>query len=142
MELTPHLTFRGQCGEAFRFYKELLSADTLTMLTYGDSPMADQVEPDWRDKIVHATLKFPGGTLAGVDVRPADYQAPNGFFVLLSTNDVSETRRIFDALAIGGTVQTPLQTTFWSAGFGVVIDRYGTPWELNCELPAPVPHNS
>ncbi len=40
----------------FKFYECCLGGKILTMLTYGDSPMAEQVPPEWRGKIVHATL--------------------------------------------------------------------------------------
>jgi PhnB protein len=25
-----------------------------------------------------------------------------------------------------------LQATFWAEGFGMLIDRFGTPWIVNC----------
>ena len=137
MDLTPHLTFRGQCEEAFRFYAEVFATNELGLLTYGDSPMAEKVDPELRDKIVHATLSFPGGALAGADVRPEDYEPPKGFYILIAAADSSEATRIFEALSVGGTVRMPLQRTFWSTAFGVLVDRYGTPWEVHSESPLP-----
>ena len=32
-----------------------------------------------------------------------------------------------------GKVQMALQKTFWSARFGMLIDRFGIPWMINCE---------
>ncbi len=32
-----------------------------------------------------------------------------------------------------GTVQMPLQKTFWSVRFGVLVDQFGKPWAINCE---------
>jgi PhnB protein len=44
---------------------------------------------------------------------------------------------VFNALADGGTVTMPLEKTFWAKSFGMLIDRFGTPWMINCaEAPA------
>jgi len=40
---------------------------------------------------------------------------------------------VFRALAENGTVQMPIQTTFFAARFGMVVDRFGVPWMVNCE---------
>jgi len=65
-------------------------------------------------------------------VLPHDYQRPQGFSVILSLGGVERARRTFAALAEGGRINMPFQTTFWSPGFGVLVDRFGTPWEINC----------
>lgn len=135
MHWSPHLCFNGQCEVAFRTYERLLGGKITTMLAYGDSPMAAEVEPQWRKRIVHATLVFKGQTLLGVDVFPHDYERPQGFFVTLSIDESSRAKLLFESLAEGGEVRMPFQETFWSAGFGVLIDRFGVPWEVNCEKP-------
>jgi PhnB protein len=30
----------------------------------------------------------------------------------------------------------PIQPTFWAARFGMLVDRFGTPWMVNCYKPA------
>ncbi len=130
MGLTAHLSFSGQCREAFSFYAELFGGD-LMMLTYGDTPMATEVPADWGEKIVHATLSFDGCELAGSDVQREHYRRPQGFSVLVDVEGVEKARRIFTALADGGSVSMPVQETFWSPAFGVVVDRFGIPWEIN-----------
>jgi PhnB protein len=132
MEITPHLVFGGQCEEAFRFYERVLGGEALTMLSYGDSPMAEQVPLAWRHKIIHATLTLPGAALTGADVLPEQYERPQGFYVLLGIGQPDEAERIFASLAHEGVVRMPLQQTFWSVRFGVVVDRFGVPWEVSC----------
>ena len=56
MDLTPYLSFEGNCEEAFRLYEKCLGGKIVFMMTWGDSPMADQGPPDWGKKIMHATL--------------------------------------------------------------------------------------
>lgn len=132
MRISPHLCFDGQCEAAFRAYHQILGGAIVTMLKYGDSPMATQVEPRWHDRIAHATLQFGELELTGVDVFPHDYQRPQGFFVTLTISELAKAKQIFISLSEGGEIRLPFQTTFWSAGFGVLIDRFGVPWEINC----------
>lgn len=133
MHVSTHLIFRGQCEAAFTFYERTLGGTILTMLAYGDSPLAQQVSPEWRRKIVHATLTVGGRALTGADVLPAEYAPPQGFYVLLGVDGRREAERIFHAMAVGGAVKLPIQKTFWSPCFGVLIDAFGIPWEINAE---------
>src|SRR5262249_15569914 len=78
MKLTTHLVFDGCCEEAFRFYERILRGKIVAMLTYGRAPMGEQVAPEWRDKIVHATMTVGSTVLNGADVPPDQYKTPQG----------------------------------------------------------------
>jgi PhnB protein len=130
VQLAVHLTFPGTCEEAFRCYERVLGATALRILRYRDSPAARDVPPDFADKVVHATLVVGGHELAGADVVPERYARPQGFSVLFGARDRADAERVFAQLADGGAVAMPLQATFWSPAFGVVVDRFGTPWEI------------
>ncbi len=132
MRVNPHLTFCGQCESAFKFYERWIGGRIVTMLTWRDSPMAEQAPPEWRDKILHATLTFDDSVLTGADVLPEQYEQPKGFFVQLNLDDPGDAERIFAVLAEAGTVQMPIQKTFWARRFGVLVDQFGIPWEINC----------
>ena len=136
MKLNPHLSFGGQCEAAVRFYEQILGGQIVTMLKYGDSPMADPAKPEMRDKILHATMKLGESTLVGADVEPGQYTPPKGFHLLLGIADPAEAERVFHALAENGKVIMPIQKTFWALRFGVLVDRFGVPWEINCEQTA------
>jgi PhnB protein len=120
MRLGPHLVFNGDCEAAFRFYEERLGGTELSLFRYGD---------EWPGKIVHASITVGGAHLAGADVK--DGEKKQGFFLLLSVDGMAEAERLFQTLAEGGTIQMPLQKTFWSPAFGMVIDRFGVPWEIS-----------
>ena len=138
MRISPHLCFDGQCEEAFELYHKILGGRIATMLTYAASPMAAHTPPESHGRIMHATLELEGIELTGADVPPDQYLRPQGFFVLLTIVEAMEATRIFQALSEGGTIVMPYQPTFWSAGFGVLVDRFGIPWEVNlAESPAP-----
>ena len=127
-----HLSFNGQCEAAFKFYEQCLGGKITFMMRHEGTPIADQVPADWRNKILHATLNVGGDRLQGADSPPDRYQKPQGFSVKLDLQDVAEAERIFQALAENGTVQMPLQKTFWAARFGMLVDQFGVPWMINC----------
>jgi PhnB protein len=131
MRISPHLTFDGRCKTAFLMYQRIFGGTITTMLTYGDSAMAAHIDPQWHDRIVHATLQLGEIELIGTDLLPHDYRKPDGFFVTLTLESASHAEAIFNALAEEGEVHLSFRPTFWSPGFGVVVDRFGVPWELN-----------
>jgi PhnB protein len=135
MKFNPALSFRGQCEAAFKFYERCFSGNIVTMLAYRDSPNPEQVPEAWREKIFHATLMVGDNVLMGGDPLPEQYEQPKGFQLVIGIDDVLEAERIFKALAEHGTVQMPLQETFWAVRFGVLVDRFGIPWTINCEQP-------
>src|SRR4051812_16683740 len=114
MQVSLHLTFSGQCEEAFAFYVRSLGGKLGFMLRYGDSPSASQVPSEWRDKIVHGSVTVGNTTLAGADVLPDQYKKPQGFYVLVSVTDIADATRMFEALSTNGVIHMPLQKTFWS----------------------------
>jgi len=136
MNLNPYLSFNGNCEEAFKLYEKCLGGKIIFMMTWGDSPMAAQMPPDWGKKIMHATLTLDGTTLQGSDVPGEQYQKPHGITVALGLSDPAEAERIFKALAENGKVGMPLQETFWALRFGEVVDQFGIPWLINCEKSA------
>lgn len=136
MRWNPHLTFNGHCEAAFKFYERCLGGTIVMMMSYGDSPMAEQTPPDWRNKILHATFALGDQVLTGGDAPPASYQKPQGFSLLLNVPAAEEADRVFRMLAEKGEVQMPLQETFWALRFGMLVDQFGTPWMINCGNPA------
>src|SRR5256885_1994167 len=105
MRFSPHLIFEGQCEAAFRFYEQVFDGSVASMLTYGNSPMAEHVPLEWRDKIVHASLRVGDTFVVGADVLSKDYARPQGFYVLLEIAELVQAEDIFRALAEGGAVR-------------------------------------
>jgi PhnB protein len=136
MQVNPYLEFNGQCEEAFKFYERCFGGKIEMMLTHAESPMADQVPAEWRNAILHARLKIGDKELLGSDRPPQDYKDVQGISVFLGVDDPAEAERVFRALEEKGKVRMPFQQTFWALGFGMVVDRYGIPWMINCEKSA------
>lgn len=137
MSLSCHLTFDGHCEAAFRSYQQILGGEITTLLRFGESPLGAQVPADWQARILHANLQVGALSLLGSDAFPGAYQRPQGFAVTLGVAEPAEAARVFEALADGGQIQMPYQPTFWTPGFGVLVDRFGTPWEVNCDPTLP-----
>jgi PhnB protein len=133
MELSTYLNFNGQCAEAFRFYERVLGGKIVMMQTHGETPMKEQVPPDWQDKVMHVRLEVGGHAIMGSDTPKGHYAAPQGLHVSINLPSRADGDRIFKELAAGGQVTMPFEKTFWAAGFGMVTDRFGIPWMVNCE---------
>ena len=136
MKITTYLNFDGKCEAAFRFYERCLGAKIINMMTHGESPMAGQVSPEWRDKVMHACLQVDDQILMGSDASCEHYQRPAGMYVSLGIAQPADADRIFQALGENGQIQMPIQKTFWSARFGMLTDQFGIPWMINCEQAA------
>jgi PhnB protein len=131
MKISVHLSFNGDCAEAFAEYARLFNGTILFQMKYRDSPMASDAPDGWGDKLYHATMTIGSLTLMGGDHQK--YYQPRGFMVVVNPSTPEEAHRIFDALADGGEIQMSMQETFWSPAFGVVTDRFGVPWSINYE---------
>ena len=131
--IEPISFFNGQCEAAFKFYAETLGGKIEGMLTHAGTPAEQQVPAEWRDKIMHARLTIGDQVLMASDAPPETYEEPKGFFVSIQLKDKANAERIFKALAEGGTIQMSFEKTFWAAGFGMCVDRFGIPWMVNCE---------
>jgi PhnB protein len=133
MQMTTYLTFRGQCEEALEYYQENLGGRIGPVFRYRGTPLAEQVAADWQDRVMHGSLSIGDQVLMVADVAPERYDEPKGISLSLQMKDTSEAERVFEALAKGGRVVMPLEKTFWAARFGMVVDRFGIPWLINCD---------
>jgi PhnB protein len=133
MQMSLYLSFNGQCEAAFRFYEECLGATLGPIFRYAGTPMADQVPAEWQDKVMHGSVSVGEQVLMGGDVAPDRYEAPKGFSLSLQITSTTEAERLFRELGKDGSVAVPLEKTFWAERFGMVVDRFGIPWLINCE---------
>jgi PhnB protein len=131
MQIDPHLGFSGNCEEAFTFYEKTFGGKIEFKMTYGESPMAAQFEPESRNKIMHISMRVGDRILMGADAPPQHQEKPQGFCVCVAVKDAAEAEKVFNALAEGGKVTMPLAETFWSSRFGMLTDRFGIPWMVN-----------
>jgi len=135
MKLNPYLYFPGSCKEAMTAYAEALGGKIVAMLPYGDMPGENEMPADLSEKIAHACLNVGDQLLMASDLGPSHFQPMQGTAVTLNIPEPAEAERVFNALAEGGAVTMPLEETFWAAKFGLLTDRFGTRWMINCVKP-------
>ncbi|MGV2981850.1 VOC family protein [Camelimonas sp. ID_303_24] len=141
MKIVTSLSFQGQCREAFEFYAKVLGGKITAAFPYGDGPpdmpITDEKYKSW---LMHCWLEVGDQALMGADMDVAwasNIDKPkNGFDVTLHTEDKAEGKRWFDELSAGGAQMMPFGETFWSPGFGSLVDRFGIPWMVNTIPPA------
>ena len=135
MHLTPYLMFNGRCEEAFRLYERVTGGKVVAMITHEDTPAASHVPPEWGKKIIHARLKIGDDFLMGCDAPPDKQKTSQGYSVTLGVDTPEEAERVYHDLSDGGTVQMPLDKTFFAKKFGMFTDKFGIPWMVICENP-------
>jgi PhnB protein len=132
----PYLGFNGNCAEAMRFYEAVLDGKLEILMSGADSPMAAQIPKEFADRILHARLALKGGGYLYAGDAPAQmpYQGIHGVSIALNYDSVADAQATFDKLAAGGKVTMAMQPTFWAKSFGMLVDKFGTPWIVNGEL--------
>jgi PhnB protein len=133
MNVTPYLIFDGNCEDALKFYEKALGGKIVNLSRWGGSPAEQMaVNKDW---VLHAHFEGQGVTLLASDRgKDAPPPAKDGMVQLtLNFDSESEEEKVFKALGEGGKVVMPLGDTFWGARFGMLKDKFGVSWMLNCE---------
>lgn len=132
-KLETYLFFDGTCDEAMHFYERAFGG-TLRVVKASDAPGADQLPPGAGDRILHARLEAGGVVIMASDwMESSPYPRMSGFSASLTVDTAAEGKKLFDKLAEGGKVTAPFDKTFFSDGFGMLVDRFGTPWMVNSE---------
>jgi len=105
------------------------------LMSGADSPMAAMIPREFAHRILHARLALPGGGLLYGGDAPAHvpYEGIKGVAIAIDFATVAEAEAVFAALSAGGQVTMPMNPTFWAKRFGMLTDRFGTPWIVNGE---------
>ena len=137
--MNPYLNFpNGDCKAAFDLYQRVFGATCLFSHTWAESPMAEHAPGGDGSRIMHATLRFPDGSLLmGADSPPEQTAPFGGFSLSVNAASIEEAERLFAGISEGGNVIMPLEKTFWAERFGMCTDRHGVAWMVNCEMRAP-----
>lgn len=135
MAFYPYLFFGGNCRDAFTRYQEVFGGE-LFLISMADMPGGEQMPGVSGDLIAHAALTIGDQLLMASDDPMSNPFGPvQGMQVNYGARDAADARRVFDALADGGTVGQDLIETSWSPAFGMCTDRFGTPWMVSAPGP-------
>ena len=136
IEVSPVLTFAGNCEEAFEYYKSVFGGDYQFLYRYKDVDSENPFD-DAGEKILHVSLPLMKNVyLMGSDSikSPAQNTVGSVMSIGLRLNDKDETFRIFDALSDGGCIQASLEKVFYADYYGLLVDRFGVQWTFNCNI--------
>lgn len=140
MKINTYLTFNGTCEEAFTFYKSVFGGEFSAISRFSEMPADVGIDVNEADahRVLHVALPIGNDVLMGSDTPTSAMDALPGrnISVSLQPESEAEARRIFGALAEGGTVTMPLERAFWDALFGMCTDRFGINWMVNYDLAA------
>jgi PhnB protein len=131
MQLSNYLFFRTGCEQALAFYTQCGLGKVTVMMRHGDSGMPVHAE-EMRGKIMHSRFEGPGVQFFASDNH--DAEPMRGSAHMIVTDDRAQTDRLFNALAEGGTVTTPIGMQPWGDYYGKLTDRFGVQWMLNLPI--------
>lgn len=137
--VNPYLTFKGNCEEAFTFYKSVFGGEFQFIGKFKDMPAmgGKQVPEADAEKIMHVALPISKETiLMGSDSTEEYGQATvmgNNFSISVNTGSEEEADKMFNGLSAGGNVTMPMSKTFWGSYFGMLVDKFGIQWMISFE---------
>ena len=139
MHINPYLVFKGNAAEAMKFYNSVLKGD-LNITLYSDMPeeMAAGVPDEFKGQVMHSEIVYKGTNLVmatdSFEGMGPKFTHGDSFFATINHDNEKEARQLFDGIGAGGKVIMPLEKQFWGDLFGMLVDKYGVRWQLNCKL--------
>lgn len=136
-KLNPYLNFDGKAEEAFNFYKSVFGGEFKGGIhRMGEAPGTEKLSDDEKNRVMHIALPIGGDLLMASDIIPSmghKLVEGNNNYVSLFPDSKEEATRLFNGLSAGGSIEMPLEDTFWNAYFGSFTDKFGIHWMVNYE---------
>ena len=136
MTITSYLIFNGQAEEAANFYAGLLGGKIENLYRYDSMPaMPDmpEIPDDFKQKVLHCCIEFPGGTMSAADSMPGDERdfGKGGHMLTLMCDSIAQTEEIYAKLCVDAQkIACELSEAFFAKRYAEVVDRYGVLWAL------------
>jgi PhnB protein len=133
-KIVPYLRFNdGKAEEAFNFYKSVFGGELMSQKV-SETPMAKDMPADKQNLLMHVSLRGKDLELAGSDMMRDVAKVGDNISITYLCSSEKELNDVFGKLKVGGEIFMEPEKTFWDAIFGVVTDKYGIEWMLNCPL--------
>ncbi len=133
MPLDVFVNFNGNCREAVKFYAQVFGLEEPDIMIYGEAPPNSQmpVTEETKNLVMHASLTIFGTVVMFMDTTP-DMQVNQGDNIVLTirSKDLDEVQSLFNKMKNGGRILMDLQETFYSKCYGMLIDKFGIPWQF------------
>ncbi len=134
MRLKHYLSFDGDCRQALTWYAGLLGGQVTAMQSFADTPGCEDLPDELKTRILHGRVDVDAFSLMGTDATPDHpYKGVIGAYVVIDLDDQARAEALYSALSEGAqAVEMPLQQTFWARRYGILADRHGVRWMINC----------
>lgn len=132
--INPYLNFNGNTEEAFNFYRSVFGGEFAGIQRFKDTPEADKLPEEDRDKIMHIALPIGKNMIMATDALESmgqNVQQGNNFYITVSVDSEQEAKDLFNKLSNGGKIEMELQKTFWAENFGMFRDKFGVQWMVD-----------
>jgi PhnB protein len=126
----------GNAKEAIDFYVKTLDAQVLFSQSFGEMPENPEFPlPEEAKKLIgHAMIKVGETDLMFSDNFPGTpFQSGNQVTICISTKDKERSQQIYEGLQQGGKVNMPMQETFFSPAYAIVVDKFGVTFQIYTE---------
>ena len=136
-EVNSYLIFDGRCEEAIEFYRQAIKPEQVLLARYKEMPPEAKAKARQsgavmdENKIMHARLRIGESMIFLSDGHCSGKF--DGFRLALRAPGPAEAERLFTALSAGGTVDMPVNKTFFSPAIGMLTDRFGVKWMVFVE---------
>ena len=135
MKLNPYLNYGGNCKEAFEFYAKNMGGKINAMLTFADQPNPENAPPDWKNKIMYASMSIGETEIMGSDAPVDRFQPMRSVYLALRVDNTPEAERLYKLLTDGGEIFMPMEETFFAHRFAMLRDKFGTSWMILHQKP-------
>ena len=132
-----YLNFKGNCEDAFNFYKSVLGGDFSFVGRYKDMPPQKDfsISEEEKNKIMHISLPVGKesvlmGSDSGGDWAPETIVG-NNFSISINADTREQADQFFNKLSSGGKATMPMNQTFWGEYFGMCTDKYDINWMVS-----------
>ena len=130
MQIRPYLYFRNECNDAIALYSRAFNTNVIEMMRYGDAPGGPPIPEEKKGQVLQATLRFGDNFIRMSDSFGDINDAESERVAIVVECSEEEVRQAFAVLSEEGRVYMPLQKTFFSPCYGIVVDKYGVMWNL------------
>ena len=136
-KISTYLNFPRNTEEVFNFYKSVFGGDFIDgkINRFGEIPPMEGMAPlpeEDKNLVMHVALPILGGhLLMGSDAPESmgfNLNFGNNIHINLEPDTRDETKRLFNALSLGGKVTMALQDMFWGSYFDSCTDKFGVQW--------------
>ena len=134
--INPYLNFRGNTEEAFNFYKSVFGGEFIGGITrFSDTPEADKLPENEKDKVMHIALPLGGGNMIMVtdalESMNQTVEQGNNFYISIQADSREQADKFFNGLSEGGEIELDMHDAFWGDYFGMFTDKFGIKWMVN-----------